>query len=320
MKIYNHINEDKYSLDESLITFNNSDKFNQVVIIMGGGGSGKGFVQGRSTNLPDSYTAFDVDEVKKSVLKLHSKLKKSYGRDTYPEIQHIIDAGPDAMLNPDNVSFLHKFIKDNKLDKKFINDRITKMLSVSAPDRKPNLLFDKTGRKLSELNKVFEFVNGLGYKPENVHILWVFTSFKLAVQRNAKRERKVDYNILLATHEGASSTMHGMLTQANKQISPSLMNGQIYIVNHTKTTEYEIDVSAEYIKSLSPEKDEKEINNMMKNAKNIIIKKLKYVKIKETGKPISKLKEVRNQMFAWFKENAPSTISKLLNITDIKKV
>ena len=68
-------------LDEALITFGRKrPKFNQIVIMAGGAGSGKGFVQGNLLGIEGK--TFDVDGLKSLALKsdlYKKKVKEEFG-------------------------------------------------------------------------------------------------------------------------------------------------------------------------------------------------------------------------------------------------
>ena len=209
-----------FLLNEVLITFNKRayPKFNNVVILAGGAGSGKGFIL--SNLLGIEGKVFDVDEMKKLVIassKLAAKVKSETGED----LKNF------DLRNPKNVSRIHEIVGgDLRIDKKFLKSSF-RSVAESHPDRKPNLIFDVTLKDLSKLSKLSDRLVDHGYDKKNIHIVWVMNEFNVAVQQNAGRSRVVPDDILLATHEGASLTMKKLLDMGSRL--KRYMDGDIHI-------------------------------------------------------------------------------------------
>ncbi|UQJ94981.1 hypothetical protein IANJMKHF_00075 [Klebsiella phage CPRSA] len=99
---------------------------------------------------------------------------------------------------------------------------------MAAPeDRKPNLIFDVTLKGMSKLASIARDVETLGYKKENVHIVWVMNDVHIAMQQNQKRDRVVPKEILMDTHEGAALTMAKILNMGDSL--KQYMDGDIWI-------------------------------------------------------------------------------------------
>lgn len=198
---------ERKQLDEALITFGGKayPKFGQIVIMAGGAGSGKGFVKDKLVGV-EGYN-FDVDALKLLATRtpgIISKVKKELGVDISKFNPKEVEG---ALKDPDNVFALHTIIGDElKLD-----DRRKKALFASAftapEDRKPNLIFDVTLKSLKQLEKYTLPLQDMGYKKENIHIVWVVNDIRVAAAQNVKRDRTVPIKILVGTHKGASQTM-----------------------------------------------------------------------------------------------------------------
>ena len=100
----------KEYINEKLITFGNGrPEFNQVVIMAGGGGAGKGFVQKKLLGIEGK--TFDVDAVKSLLLnstKYAEKIKELYNIDIKK-----LDLKTDI-----DVSTLHQIEKDLNISDK----------------------------------------------------------------------------------------------------------------------------------------------------------------------------------------------------------
>lgn len=206
-----YIAEQYDTLLEKLITVGGKayPNFGHIVIMAGGAGSGKGFVKDKLLGIEGFV--FDVDELKTLASKtplIIKKVKDEFGEDLPKLAANLRD--------PDNVFKLHTILGDAMGidDKKLIN-LYTSILSA-APDRKPNIIFDVTLKDLRKLQKIANDTSKLGYKKQNVHIVWVINDVEVAIQQNAKRDRKVPVDILINTHRGAANTMGDILNMGKK--------------------------------------------------------------------------------------------------------
>ena len=188
-------------LCEALITFGGKSypKFNNIVIMAGGAGSGKGFVLKNLVGM-EGYK-FDVDVLKTLASKseaIQKRVRSEFGVD-------IADLA-SKLKDPENVSKLHEIISSMGVD-----DRRTRLLYKSiaqgAADRKPNIIFDVTLKDLRKLEKLTRAVTVLGYDKKDIHIVWVVTELQMAHKQNLERDRVVPPEILVNTHRGVSQTM-----------------------------------------------------------------------------------------------------------------
>lgn len=210
-------------------------QFGQVVILAGGAGSGKGFVK---ENLLDiEGLTFDVDKLKE--LAINSDLVSSIVKDkTGTDIRGL------DLRKPENVSKLHEILSSPRVNiiKK---SEVTRFNSVALahPARKPNLIMDVTLKNLGKLESISRNVLDLGYKKEDIHIVWVVNDIEIAIKQNKERDRVVPEEILMDTHKGAAGTMKDLLDMGTNLTK--YMNGTFFLVfNKAK-------IDSEYIKSKS---------------------------------------------------------------------
>ena len=191
-------------------------KFGWCCILAGGAGSGKGYNFDRY--VPIEGRKFDPDEVKKSVLRGLKVVDTDLGaRITYSDSQgeHTIDlddAGvkpPYNTTNPQFTGLLHTIARP--LTKKLKNF-IFKGTGATR-DRLPNIIFDCTMSEISDYEIIIPTMKSLGYK---IALVCVFTNIAVALTQNKERGRavtiddegnlqygrRVDYKVLLDTHEG----------------------------------------------------------------------------------------------------------------------
>ena len=215
-------------LDEALITFGGKayPKFGNVVIQAGGAGSGKGFIQSKLLGIEGKV--INVDDVKTWVgrsVQLVNLIKAKTGVDISYEALPLSD--------PNNTSILHDIISNQMGITDKVEASLFKSIATSAPDRKPNLIFDVTLKDLDKLDRITRNVMPLGYDKDNIHIVWIVTPVEKAIQQNIERGkqvggRMVSTEILIATHKGAAMTLHDLIYSVDTSLS-KYMNGDMWI-------------------------------------------------------------------------------------------
>ncbi|URP85977.1 hypothetical protein ECF1_0025 [Enterobacter phage EC-F1] len=269
--------KDFTSLDEALITFGGKayPKFGQVVILAGGAGSGKGFTLEKLLGIEG--ITLDVDALKKLVMgstKLAAEIKAKTGHDVKTM----------NLKNPDNVATLHHVIADvfNVSNKN--QARVYAGIAAAPEDRKPNLIFDVTLKSMSKLASIARDVETLGYKKENIHIVWVMNDVHIAMQQNLKRDRVVPKEILMDTHEGAALTMAKILNMGDSL--KQYMDGDIWISFN------KVGIDSEIKKS---------------DKGGMFVVKSNYIKVKAKGKPQKSIDQLDKELVAKVAAYAPKT-------------
>lgn len=261
-------------LEEKLIMINQGKKYGQIVFLAGGGGSGKGFAA-KNFMEADKFKVRDVDEWKRIFLKIEKETGK------HPELKGL------NLRNPDDVFKLHKFVDDRDVK----NKTLSMLLRDMKPDRLPNIIFDITAKNTKSITKVIPLLTAVGYSTEDIHLVWVLTNYRIAVERNAGRSRVVPEDILLQTHEGAAKTVYDAVTKGT--IPRSLMDGGMYVIlNNQENTVFWTDKEGNKIKDASG---------------NPVIKDFTYLTIKEPRKSVSSAKAVQAQLYQWVVQNVPKT-------------
>lgn len=269
----------KEYLNEVAIQFGRKayPKFGQVVILMGGAGSGKGFIKDKLLSIGGK--TFDVDQMKKLAIAstaFASKVKSETG----------IDLKDLDFNKSDDVNIAHQIIGDlYKIDKKLISTTIRSILTAH-PDRKPNIIYDVTLKDISKLKKISEAVTSAGYEKENIHIVWVMNKFDIAVEQNKNRARVVPDEIMFATHEGASLSFLKILKMGDG--IRKYMDGDIFIAFNQSGVD----------------------SDLLKNKDNSgsYLNKANYVHLKVKGKLQKTLKELGTDIIKRIKDYVPKTI------------
>lgn len=302
-KVMKSLTEEVEQIDEKLITFSNRAPYGQVVFIAGGAGSGKGFAV---SNFLDSagFKVRDVDEMKKQLQKLNAIGKLSiqqivdkFGKNIKPAdlegIQKIQSDGYDLksmdLRKPDHVYALHVLVK--AMDIK--DQSLANMLAASNnPEALPNIMFDITAKEIADITDVVPQLLAVGYKPNNIHLVWVLTDYQVAIKSNQERDRVVPEDILLKTHIGAGNTIWGLVTKA----LPKGMNGRIdVILNNRENTIFVTDE-----KTGKPIKTTKGGN---------VVKSFLSLPVKKQGGGILPETLWKDILYKWIKDNAPKELT-----------
>lgn len=268
-------------LEEALIQLANQkdSHFGQVVILAGGAGSGKGTIL---KNLLDiKGKVFDVDELKSWMTRI-----PEWRKELQKALPGVDLDKPDWLSNNENVSTAHMVAKKLGIEGRQKN---TVFDSVMLADhrRKPNLIFDVTLKEYSKLEDIIKYVTDAWYQKQNIHIVWVLSEMTAAIHNNRTRTRKVREDILVGTHEGASSTMADIVKDGNALRGK--LDGNIVIAFNSVRLEGRSDT--EMTEKLLPG-----------NRKATYISKALYIFLKKRGQPILSLKdltaEVRDKLLA----------------------
>jgi len=238
-------------LEEKQVIVGKGSKYNQIVFLAGGAGSGKGFslanfMQG------EKFKVRDVDEWKRLILKINNIKREN------PDLLNL------DLRNPDDVFKLHKHVEELNLKDK----TLSLLLADVAKGRLPNIVFDVTMKKVGHITDVLPSLLSVGYEPKDIHLVWVLTDYSVAVKQNKSRSRVVPDDILLQTHEGAAKTVLGFIEGG----LPSGMDGSVHVIMGGKEhTVFYTDQQG----------------NPIKNAKgNLTVKDFEYTTVKKEGKPM----------------------------------
>jgi len=209
-------------LNEVLITFNNRPRFNQVVLLAGGAGSGKGFMTNKILGI-DAKT-FDVDQIKSQIInpgtvKINKAVMDKYG----------IDVTKMNLTNPDDVKMLHQINDEMGYSKKVQDNFFKDLEHLAKKDMLPNCIFDTTMKSEKKIMEIVHTVQMAGYKRENIHIIWIMTPSKVAVKQNrdVSRGRIVPEDILLDTHKGVAQNMLDLMKNSSFQ---EHIDGYVYVI------------------------------------------------------------------------------------------
>jgi len=286
-------------LDEKLILISNGKKYGQVVFLVGGAGSGKGFALSNFLE-KEKFKVRDVDEWKRLLLKISMLTRDPEGWAQMQTHASFIDPEKYKPLKnldlrkPEDVFKFHKIVDDMGIKSKTL-DALLDNATGKDKGTLPNILFDMTGKSLDEFAKFMPKLLNTGYNPANIHIVWVLTNYSIALSNNLdpKRGRVVPEDILLKTHKGTSETMFDYIQSKGKKLA---INGQIHVIlnNRENTIFYGSTMKKERISAITGKKNDG------------VIKDFKYLTLKERGKPMMPAKKIQNQLYKWIVDNIPT--------------
>lgn len=262
-------------INEALITFGGKSypKFGNIVIMAGGAGSGKGFIQSKLMGIEG--ITLDVDRIKELAIG-SKKLAKAIKDETGYDIKNF------DLKNPENVSTLHTLLSDvyGTIDKH--QKKVFVGIHAADPSRKPNLIFDVTLKDIGKLYSIVETANQLGYDKKNIHIVWVMNDVKVAIKQNKERSRTVPENILIGTHTGATTTMAFILNKGEEL--RKYLDGDIWIAFNKRGVDQTVKTS---------------------DKGGMYIVDANYIKVKSSGKAPKKVKELESEIVKKVKSYAP---------------
>jgi hypothetical protein len=270
--------EEMNMLYEKLVVFGGGAKYGQIVFMSGGAGSGKGFASSKFME-SEKFKIRDVDEWKKAYLKL-AQLK---GRN--PEIANF------DLRNAEDVGKLHVFVKN-----KGIKDNTLDMLlrDIKA-DRRPNIIFDITGKEISDFQDAMPSLIEAGYDPKNIHLAWVLTDFKVAYTANITRSRVVPADIFFGTHEGASKTMQTLL---DTKRMPRGADGRFVVIMNNRDNTIFFNQGETY-------KGRKIDLSRQKKKGGAGVKGFYYITVKDAGKPFRPESMWKEELHRQIVKNVP---------------
>lgn len=278
-------------LNEKLVIFRGKrSKYGRVVFLAGGGGSGKGFAMANFLDISSATDKIrDVDYWKDAFLRLDKITQR------YPEIRGL------DMRNENDVFKLHQFVKSKGIKEKTLD----LLLGDLSGKNLPNLVFDVTLKDRSDIESVLPRLLQVGYKPSDIHLVWVLTSFSAAVINNLdpKRGRIVPEKVLLDTHEGAARTMWDILTGH----IPNGLGGEIWVINNNRENTIKL-----------KDKDGNDLSNnkamgpmlpgLGNNKKDtFVVKDFFSLKVKSAGKSLDSKQVINQNLLRWITNNVPAS-------------
>ena len=271
-------------LEEKLLILGKGGNYGNAVILAGGAGSGKSFAA-KNLMQGEKFKILNPDDIKDALLALRDRINDPNDKSGLPKSDKLVDiigniSGLDYR-DPRDTTKLHILVQKMKLNyQRIVN------LFTSKHSELPNVMFDITAKSIDDISSTVGgeegalfFLKKAGYKPENIHIVWVLTNYKIALEQNLTRGRVVPTNILLATHSGASATMQNIMFRSYGTLG---INGDMAVIlgGQTPTTVI-AKAGSEYTYTQGPNRGK--TIKIEKDTKNTVVLDFKYFRVKKAG-------------------------------------
>jgi len=152
---------------------------------------------------------------------------------------------------------------------------------------------------ITKLNKLSNDVKKLGYDSRDIHIVWVINDVEVAIKQNMNpdRGRVVPIEILMDTHRGASTTMHGILDMG-KDLT-KYMDGDIIFAFNKFTIDSEVSAKSPAGKSVLKSKEK---------SSGFVVDKANYFHVKRVGKPVISISNLDKELRYKLRNYVPKSL------------
>ena len=168
-------------------------------------------------------------------------------------------------------------------------DQLLKSLDNNKNNELPNLLFDITFKDTWYLESIIPKLFEVGYKPENINLVWVLVDLNEAKNRNEKRDRVVSLRIVNEIHAHVIKNILTIIK--SKDFIPDIINGDIYIIDNKTLNDLDDignDRTKSYSQNIKYESKDKKISFILGNVNTY--------KIKSSGNPKIKISELKDSL------------------------
>ena len=173
-----------------------------------------------SKNLRDILIR-DMDKLVKETNPQMSAKEVKEKSEAYREILR----GKIDLSDQNTVGMLHDLHKKIGMEAKEFENFLA---SQTNPSRLPNIVFDGTLKNSGKVVKDLKKLVQIGYKPENIHMVWVVNSNENSRVNNLARSRSVPEELRIQTLKQSTETIVNILK--GKDDILQYMNGNWYVV------------------------------------------------------------------------------------------
>lgn len=205
-------------------------RFDNVLIIAGGAGSGKDFVLNNMINFTGKE--FNVDDIKRYAIHMSSQqvidqFYKKYGF----HLNHL------DLFDPEETAALHDFVSEKGWDTKV---QRAFFLAAAQRSHKDNVIFNVTLKNATKIKTIGNLCDIGGYKKTNRHVVWVLTNFNEATKNNQTRARRVPTSIMQQSHRGVSKTLRELVENNDR----SVIDGDVYIIFNMRGADSDVTITS----------------------------------------------------------------------------
>lgn len=279
-------------LTETRMVIGGDKKHGQVVLLAGGSASGKSFATNHFMNGGD-YKMMNSDVIKDFLVKMaRAKTKHT----TPPRFAAIFPSiNKFDLTRPADARHMHTLVHDMDIANKKILPSMYPKGERLTSDPLPNIMFERIFGNEAAVQQTTEWAIGVGYKPENIHVVWILTHYKEALLQNYKRkERRLFNDVLFYTHVEASQTMIDIVF---KNYAKYNINGDILVAIGGKGKTYLVGGVPQRGGSESPKKTPN-------SGKGTYVSDFKYFRVKKAG-VLAIDEAVKGQVVDWVTRLSP---------------
>ena len=214
----------------------------QVIIMAGSAGSGKNFAIDNFTDIGNKFKVLDIDEIQKLVMKsniIYKRFREFLEKSDSPYKNYSDRDLRDPVMFKDSefVDTIYNFMTINRIPQ----TRLGVFLRTNKnKERLPNIVLNTTFGNVNSIKDKIETLLDNGYKENNIHLLWVFTSKEESMARNLQRDRSVKDDYLQGNFKSTVSNMKKFVSKEAGLLN-NYIKGNFWVVINTDllTTYYD---------------------------------------------------------------------------------
>lgn len=212
----------------------------QVIVMAGAAGSGKNFVIDNFTDISNKFKLLDIDEIQHLIIrsKIIFKRFREYLVNTSSPYRNYSDQDlkdPSMFKDSEFTDTLYNFMIENKIPQ----TKLGVFLKVNKNrDHLPNIVLNTTFGNTQSIENKLDVIMDAGYKPENVHLIWVVTTMDESLSRNLARERTVAAQFVKQNYRNVVDNIRGLLGK-DQGVFKDYIGGNVWaVVNLKEMTQY----------------------------------------------------------------------------------
>lgn len=206
----------------------------QVIVMAGSAGSGKNFAIDNFTDIGNKFKVLDIDEIQKLVLKskiIFKRFEEFLEKTSSPYRNYSERDLRDPVMFKDSefVDTIYDFMTVNRIPQ----TRLGVFLKTNNnKERLPNIVLNTTFGNVDNIKSKIDTLIEHGYKPENIHLLWVITTKSESMARNLQRDRSVKGDYLDSNYTNTVKNMKDFISKKTGILN-RYIQGKFWVVINT---------------------------------------------------------------------------------------
>ena len=212
----------------------------QVIVMAGSAGSGKNFVIDKFTDISNKFKVLDIDEIQHLIIrsKIIFKRFREFLIKTNSPYRHYSDQDlkdPGMFKDSEFTDTIYDFMTLNKIP----HTKLGVFLRANQnKNNLPNIVLNTTFGSTQNIQNKLDAIIEAGYKPENIHLIWVVTTLDESMKRNLSRERTVAAEFVKDNYRKVVENIRGLLGH-NHGVFKEYIGGNVWaVLNLGEMTSY----------------------------------------------------------------------------------